>query len=288
MKDNTPTRIIIVTGLSGAGKSVALRALEDSGFFCIDNFPLPLLKNFISMSSKNHNMEKISLSIDVRERQLLKDAEDLIIDLKRLYPVEVVFLEAETAVLIRRFKETRRPHPLSEQTGESIEQAFELESRYLAPLRDIADRVIDTSSFTPHQLRALITETYGQTDKRGFSLNLISFGYKFGIPQHIDLLFDVRFLKNPHFVPELREHTGLEKEVVDYIKTDPRTDKLLSYLKELLSFLIKEYIDEGKSSVNIAIGCTGGRHRSVAVVEELKEHLSKDLGLDVQVTHREL
>jgi UPF0042 nucleotide-binding protein len=281
-------RIIIVTGLSGAGKSVALRALEDSGYFCIDNFPLPLLRNFITMSSETQNMKDIGLSIDVREKELLKNAEDIIFEMKKNHHVEVVFLEAEPSVLIRRFKETRRPHPLSEQTGESVEDALRLETEYLSTLRNIADRVIDTSSFTPHQLRSLITEIYGATGKKRFTIMLISFGYKFGIPQNIDLLFDVRFLKNPHFVPELRVHTGLEQSVLNYIKSDPRTDELLEHLRKLLAFLIKEYITEGKSSVNIGIGCTGGRHRSVAIVEEIKKYLSNELGLDVQVIHREL
>lgn len=288
MKNDIKKRIIIVTGLSGAGKSVALRALEDSGYFCIDNFPLPLLKNFISLSSETQNMKNIGLSIDVRERELLKDAEDIISDMKKKHHVEVVFLEAEPSVLIRRFKETRRPHPLSEQTESGVEEALRLETEYLRPLRDIADRVLDTSSFTPHQLRAIITETYGAMDRKRFSVNMISFGFKFGIPQNIDLLFDVRFLKNPHFEPQLRDRTGLEKPVVDYIKSDPRTDELLEHLRKLLGFLIKEYIKEGKSSVNIGIGCTGGRHRSVAIAEEIKQYLSNALNIDVQVIHREI
>ncbi len=288
MAEDLKKRIIIVTGLSGAGKSVALRALEDSGYFCIDNFPLPLLKNFITLSGETQNMKNIGLSIDVREKELLKDAEKIISEMKMLHHVEVVFLEAEPSVLLRRFKETRRPHPLSEQTDMDVEEALRLETEYLNPLREIADRVIDTSSYTPHQLRALITETYGDTSEKSFSINLISFGFKFGIPQNIDLLFDVRFLKNPHFVPELRDYTGLDKRVLDYIKTDPRTDELLEHLRRLLGFLIKEYIKEGKSSVNIGVGCTGGRHRSVAMVEEIKKYLNQELNLNVQVTHREL
>ncbi len=267
---------------------MALRALEDAGYFCIDNFPIPLLKNFITMSASEHEIKNIGLSVDVREKGLLDGVEDLILELKKKNRVEVIFLEAEPSVLIRRFKETRRPHPLSTEMGESIEEALKLEADLLTPLRSIADRVIDTSSFTPHQLRALITELYGSTDRKRFTVTLISFGYKFGIPQQLDLLFDVRFLKNPHFVPELRDHTGLEAPVKEYIMSDPRTDQLLEMLKSLLGFLIKEYINEGKSSVNIGIGCTGGRHRSPAIVEDIKSFLQQNFNLDVQVIHREL
>ena len=285
---HNPTRIIVVTGLSGAGKTVALRALEDVDFFCIDNFPLQLLKNFISLSTSGNAIKKVAIGVDVREKSFLEGIEGSITSLKRDYNVEVIFLEAEGTVLIRRFKETRRPHPLSATSGGDIQRALELEAEYLAPLRNISDRVIDTSSYTPHQLRSLIMETYGTDIKSRMGINLISFGYKFGIPQQVDILFDIRFLPNPHFVAELRDLNGLDQPVKEYVMENPVTKTLLEKLEDLIPFLITEYLKEGKSCLTIGVGCTGGKHRSPAIAEELKKYLSSIFDLEIRVVHREL
>ncbi len=280
--------VIIVTGLSGAGKTVALRALEDSGYFCIDNFPIFLLRDLLNLSTKDEAIERIATGVDVREKGFLKGIEDVIQSIKKHFRVEVLFLEAEQSVLLRRFKETRRPHPLLRDSDDDIQKAMQKEYEMLKPLRDMADRVIDTSSLTPHQLRSIVMGLYGDIDTDTMSINLISFGYKFGVPQNIDLLFDVRFLPNPHYEPDLRPLTGLDQPVKEYVMNDPMTEEVMRKLKDLLKTLMQGYIKEGKSVVNIGFGCTGGRHRSPVIVEEIRSFMEKELNLKPKVIHREI
>jgi UPF0042 nucleotide-binding protein len=278
--------IIILTGLSGAGKTVALRALEDCGYFCTDNLPPQLINDFIDITSSK-DIRMIAIGIDIREKGFLSEIGGIIANLKKRQHIEIVFLESERDVIVRRFKETRRPHPLGKQHGFDIEKSFENEITILAPLRDLADRVIDTSPFTPHQLRDMIKSIYGGPEADRLNVILTSFGFKFGVPQSADLVFDVRFLPNPHFVPELKDLTGMDNKVLDYVKKDGTSDIFIDKVKEVMDFLIPLYIKEGKSSLNICIGCTGGRHRSVAIIEELKAHFDH-YPIHLETVHREL
>ncbi len=280
-------QIIIITGLSGAGKTVALRALEDVGFFCVDNFPIVLLHDLLNISSKDESVNRVAIGVDVREKAFLKDIYKLVDSLKNTFHIEIIFLEAEQSVLIRRYKETRRPHPLQSE-GLGIEEAMKKEMELLSSLRELADRVVDTSSLTPHQLRALIMEMYGGKTNRELFINLISFGYKFGIPQNVDLLFDVRFLPNPYFVQDLKDLTGLDSRVKEYVLKDSFSEEVIDRLKDLLKTFIRGYIKEGKSLVNIGIGCTGGRHRSPVIVEEMVSFIEKEFKIKPQVIHRDI
>jgi UPF0042 nucleotide-binding protein len=276
--------IVIITGLSGSGKTVALRALEDSDFYCVDNLPIALIDSFVSEVSKDREIKKIGIGIDIREKGFLSEINTVLKILRDKYRTEILFLEAERDVLIRRFKETRRPHPL----GWNIEEAIQTEKGRLAPLREAADRIVDTSSFTPHQLRQFITSLYKiQTGKKAMTVVLISFGFKLGTPQNIDLLFDARFLPNPNFVPELKLLKGTDKAVSDYVFKSRTAKAYVKKIKEFIDFLIPLYIKEGRSYLTIGIGCTGGNHRSPAIVEKLKGYIKKH-PIDLSIVHRDL
>jgi UPF0042 nucleotide-binding protein len=276
--------IVIITGLSGSGKTVALRALEDSDFYCVDNLPIALIDSFVSEASKDREIKKIGIGIDIREKGFLSEINSVIKILRDKYRTEILFLEAERDVLIRRFKETRRPHPL----GWNIEEAIQTEKGRLAPLREAADRIVDTSSFTPHQLRQFITSLYKiQTGKKAMTVVLISFGFKLGTPQNIDLLFDARFLPNPNFVPELKSLKGTDKAISDYVFKYQTAKAYVKKIKEFIDFLIPLYIKEGRSYLTIGIGCTGGNHRSPAIVEKLKGYIRKH-PIDLSIVHRDL
>ena len=276
--------IVIITGLSGSGKTVALRALEDSDFYCVDNLPVALIDSFVSEVSKDREIKKIGIGIDIREKGFLSDVNGVLKILRDKYRTEILFLEAERDVLIRRFKETRRPHPL----GWNIEEAIQTEKGRLAPLREAADRIVDTSSFTPHQLRQFITSLYKiETGKKAMTVVLISFGFKLGTPQNIDLLFDARFLPNPYFVPELKLMKGTDKAVSDYVFKSRTAKAYVKKIKEFIDFLIPLYIKEGRSYLTIGIGCTGGNHRSPAIVKKLKGYIKKH-PIDLSIVHRDL
>ncbi|MEK7741811.1 MAG: RNase adapter RapZ [Nitrospirota bacterium] len=279
--------IVIITGLSGSGKTVALRALEDSGFFCVDNLPVTLINLFVSRLPKKGNITKIGVGIDIREQAFLSSMNSALRLLKKKYRTEIVFLEAEKGVLVRRFKETRRPHPLSSGSA-NLDASIEKEKEMLLPLRKEADRIIDTSSYTPHQLRHQITSLYSNTRKsNAMSLTFISFGYKFGVPQNIDLLFDVRFIPNPNFIPELKELRGIDPPVKKFIFGKPQTKEFIKRLKGLLDFLIPLYIKEGKAYLTVGIGCTGGRHRSPAITEKIAALIKKH-PVEISAIHRDL
>ena len=276
--------IVIITGLSGSGKTIALRALEDSGFFCIDNLPVALIDLFVSIVSKDRELKKIGIGIDIREKGFLSEIGNVLKTLRNKYRTEILFLEAEKDILLRRFKETRRPHPL----GGNIEDAIQIEKERLSLLKEEADRIVDTSSYTPHQLRQFVTSLYrGQKGKKLMTVVLISFGFKFGAPQNIDLLFDVRFLPNPNFVPELKALKGTDKRVSDYVLKKQVTKAFLHKMKELIDFLIPLYIKEGRSYLTIGIGCTGGNYRSPAIVEKLQGYLKKH-PIDLSIVHRDI
>jgi len=286
---NSRPAIVIVSGLSGSGKTVALRALEDSGFFCVDNLPLTLIDSFITQLTQKGDIKRIGIGIDIREQAFLSNIDSALLPLRGKYKIEIIFLEAEKGVLIRRFKETRRPHPLSSASGSAdIEKFISQEKKMLMPLRREAGRIIDTSSYTPHQLRHFITSLYSSAAKtRAMSLTLMSFGYKFGVPQNIDLLFDVRFIPNPHFIPELKELSGIDMPIKKFIFEKSQTKEFMKKLKGLLDFLIPLYIKEGKTYLTIGIGCTGGKHRSPAITEKIVT-LIKNQPVDINVIHRDL
>lgn len=280
--------ITIISGLSGSGKTVALRALEDIGFFCADNIPPVLIDSFVSTIAGKGGHKGVVIGIDIREKEFLWSMDPVIKELRKKYNVEIVFLDAEPKVLLRRFKETRRPHPLKPGDTTNLEEAITREMELLKPLRDSADRIIDTSSFSPHQLRKHISSLleFG-TGSCPLTLTIISFGYKYGIPQSADLIMDVRFLPNPHFVPELRELTGADEPVKEFVKGNPETTGFIERFGDLLDYLIPLYLKEGKSYLTLGIGCTGGRHRSPVIVEMVAALLKKH-PVGIEVVHRDM
>ncbi|NJD57375.1 MAG: RNase adapter RapZ [Nitrospirae bacterium] len=278
------SRILIVSGLSGAGKTVALRAVEDSGFYCVDNIPVSLIASLIEKISHQHHAAHIAIGIDIREKEFLGDFRHSIAELRKVFPVDVLFLEAEPSVLIRRFKETRRPHPL----GGTIDHALQNEKRMLSVLKNSADRVIDTSALSPHDLRKLVVSFYApRSVHKDLAVSLISFGFKYGIPQNIDLLFDVRFLPNPYFIPSLKNLDGTDTEVSQFVFSHAVTRQFVKKIRDLLAFLIPQYIQEGKTYISIAFGCTGGKHRSPAIVEKIAKSLPGDT-IERHIIHRDL
>lgn len=289
MPESDNLRTVILSGLSGAGKTVALRALEDIGYFCIDNLPVKLIDDFLSSIRSEEGIQKIAIVIDIREKRFFADIYNILSILRQKYKIEIFFLEAERDVMIRRYKETRRPHPLMSTDNKSIEEAIEKERRLLLPIRDAADRIIDTSNYTPHQLRHLIMSEFGLTNKsNGLNISLISFGYKFGIPQNLDLLFDVRFLPNPYFVSELKDLRGVDEPVRNFVLNKDETKDFLILLNNMIDFLIPQFTNEGRSSLIIGIGCTGGRHRSPVIVQEVSKYISKKYGINPSIIHRDI
>ncbi|MBI5137655.1 MAG: RNase adapter RapZ [Nitrospirae bacterium] len=266
---------LILTGTSGAGKSHALNFLEDIGFFCVDNLPLGLLTQFADLCARSSPpLSQVALVIDVRERASLDASGTLIQSLRGAgHRVETLFFDADDAVLIRRFSETRRPHPLSPDG--SVSEGLAKERRRLEPLRNTADRRVDTSAYSVHDLKAYLQRHYGGAeDAKQLTISLVAFGFKFGVPLEADLLFDVRFLANPHFVPELKPKTGESDDVRDYVMADPRSEGVIRRINDLLAFTIPEYEHEGRNYLTIGVGCTGGKHRSVVVARALAERLT--------------
>jgi UPF0042 nucleotide-binding protein len=285
----TALQVVIVTGLSGSGKSTAIRVLEDLGFYCIDNLPVVLTPKFIELcQNSEEEITRVALGIDLRERAFLADYPAVLEDIRRAgHNVEILYLDAADDVLVRRFSETRRPHPLAE--GTNVAAGIQREREKLAGLKEMADRIIDTSAFTTHQLRdelrgLLGVVTGGEEAMRVF---LVSFGYKYGLPSDTDMVLDVRFLPNPFFVDELRALDGTDSAVAQYVLRRNETERFLERVTALLDFTLPLYEREGKRYLTIGIGCTGGRHRSVAIVDELERRLGGQ-GYPVKVQHRDV
>jgi UPF0042 nucleotide-binding protein len=257
--------------------------VEDQNFFCVDNLPVSLIGDLITRTS-DYRYGNIAIGIDIREKEFLSGIDRVLRSIRNTCRLEILFLEAETDVIIRRFKETRRPHPL----GGDLPKAIESERESLAVLRQYADRVIDTSPFSPHQLRRFLSSLYfAKEGRKDLTVSIMSFGFKFGVPQNIDLLFDVRFLPNPNFVLSLKPLNGTNKQVADFVFSHRETGEFMKKIRDLIRFLLPLYKKEGRSYLAIAVGCTGGNHRSPAIVEELAKEIRRS-SIDLEVVHREL
>ena len=283
--------IVVVTGMSGAGRTTALHVLEDLGYFCIDNLPTPLLAQTVALCSGQNGQSRIGIGMDVRVRAFLDEADDEITRLKaRGEPFTVIFLDAEDSVLVRRYSESRRPHPLSSDAPSSdLLSLIRAERERLLDLRERADRVIDTSHLNTHEFRRLLVDVFAGAGAPRMTTRIMSFGFKYGIPVEADLMFDLRFLPNPHFVPALRPKTGLDEDVAAYVLERPEARDMLGELEHLLLPLLPRYAKEGKVVLTVAIGCTGGRHRSVAIAEALARRVREGGAPgEVHVTHRDI
>jgi len=281
-------RVVIVTGLSGSGKSTAIHVLEDLGFYCIDNLPVTLLPRFLELcESSDKPISRVALGIDLRERVSLRQYPEVLAELRsRGQRVEILYLEAADEVLLRRFSETRRPHPAAD--GGSIAQGIRTERERLTGLRELADQIIDTSASTVHDLREQLRQLLASAPAHTTLLVAVeSFGYKYGVPTDADVMFDVRFLPNPFFLEEFRAKSGVEPEVAAFVLQRPEAERFLDQVSALLESTLPLYVREGKSYLTLAVGCTGGRHRSVAVAEELGRRL-RAWGYTVHVRHRDL
>src|SRR5256712_3664898 len=277
--------LVIITGMSGSGKASVLKAFEDLGYYCVDNLPVGLIPRFAELVGQSSEIERTALVVAVGEGTQLEALPAIVKSVKRMLPTKSIFLEADEAILLRRYSETRRPHPLGTDTP--VKASLIAERRHLRPIRAIADLVIDTSRFNVHELRAYITERFHkqETDKN-ILVSCVSFGFKHGVPEDADLLFDVRFLPNPHFVPEFRPLTGRHPKVARYIRSFPQTREFIERISELLVYLLPHYIREGKSYLTISFGCTGGQHRSVMISEELSRSM-RNQGYRVQVVYHD-
>ena len=283
-----PSPFIILTGLSGSGKGTFLRALEDRGYFCVDNLPVALLGKFSELVLKSEgDVHRAALVVDVREGQRLREFPVLFEELRRTDGLDpaLYFLEASNEALIRRFSETRRPHPLDANLP--VREAIQFERERLLPIREMSDQIVDTSSFSIHELRSYVDRLFDDQEDTGLLLTLVSFGFKYGIPVDSDMIFDARFLPNPYFVPELKNLTGSDTPVVNYMRSQDVTGAFLDRLGSMLDFLLPHFKREGKSYLTVGIGCTGGRHRSVMLANALAASLT-DTGLKTKVTHRDV
>jgi UPF0042 nucleotide-binding protein len=278
--------LVIVTGISGAGKASALKAFEDLGYHAVDNLPLELLPDFAKLVGNSAEFESAAIVVDVREGQTLDQLPEILIQVKKFLSTRVVFLDAQDAVLVRRYSETRRPHPLSR--SETVSRSIVEERQLLDPIRNVADTLIDTSNFNVHELRAHIQSRFGHDDRSTQLLvSCLSFGFKNGVPLDADMVFDVRFLPNPHFVPEFRKKNGLDPKVAAYVRGFPQTTEFLDRVTDLMLYLLPHYVEEGKSYLTVAFGCTGGQHRSVMMAEEIGNRL-KAAGYRVKALHRDI
>ncbi len=278
--------LVIVTGISGAGKASALKDFEDLGYHAVDNLPLELLPDFAGLVRKSTEIECAVIVVDVREGQTLDQLPDILKRVKKQLPTRVVFLDAQDAVLVRRYSETRRPHPL--RGSETVWRSIVEERQMLDPVRNLADTLIDTSNFNVHELRAHIQARFGHQDQtKQLLVSCLSFGFKNGVPLDADMVFDVRFLPNPHFVPEFRKLTGLDPKVAAYVRGFPQSREFLDRVTELMLYLLPHYVEEGKSYLTVAFGCTGGQHRSVMMAEEISKRLKK-AGYQAKALHRDI
>lgn len=278
--------LVIITGMSGAGKTVAVQSFEDLGYFCIDNMPPTLLPTFWELVKESGKISRIALVIDLRSRDFFKEVDSLIatLDNTQLVTTRIIFLDSSDSVLVSRYKETRRNHPLAPDGR--VSEGIAKERELLMDLRTRAQIIIDTSDISPRQLRERLIKDFATKDYQTFHVEVMSFGFKYGVPIDADIIWDVRFLPNPHYIPELRPQTGMDAPVYDYVMKQPETQSFYSKLIDVIEFCLPGYKKEGKSSVTIAIGCTGGKHRSVAIAERIANHLKTD-NYAVNISHRD-
>ena len=278
--------LVIITGMSGAGKTVAVQSFEDLGYFCIDNMPPTLLPTFWELVKESGKISRIALVIDLRSRDFFKEVDSLIatLDNTQLVTTRIIFLDSSDSVLVSRYKETRRNHPLAPDGR--VSEGIAKERELLMDLRTRAQIIIDTSDISPRQLRERLIKDFATKDYQTFHVEVMSFGFKYGVPIDADIIWDVRFLPNPHYIPELRPQTGMDAPVYDYVMKQRETQAFYSKLIDVIEFCLPGYKKEGKSSVTIAIGCTGGKHRSVAIAERIANHLKTD-NYAVNISHRD-
>ncbi len=282
-------KFVILTGMSGAGKSTAIKMMEDIGFYCVDNLPIPLLEKFVELSGQeNAELQKVAVGIDIRNGQALGELREELDKIRgRGITYEILFLDAEDSVLVKRYKETRRNHPLA--GGERVDRGIAAERRRVAFLKENADYIIDTSRLLTRELKAELDKIFVQNqDYKNLFITVLSFGFKYGIPADSDLVFDVRFLPNPYYVEGLRAKTGNDAEIKEYVLQFPEAHEFLGKLTDMLNFLIPNYIAEGKNQLVISIGCTGGKHRSVTLANELYKSLSDRTGFGLKIEHRDI
>jgi UPF0042 nucleotide-binding protein len=278
--------LVAITGLSGSGKASVLKALEDLGYYSVDNLPVELIPKFAELIRDNPAVQAAALVVDIREGTGLKRFPEVFARLRRLVDAKLIFLEADAEVIQRRFSETRRPHPLG--TARSVIKSIASERAQLAPIRAVADLIINTSKFTVHELREFIGERFrGRRGESDIMIYVTSFGYRNGVPLDSDLVFDVRFLPNPNYIPRFKNLTGKNPAVARYIRSFPQTTEFISRISDLLIYLLPHYIREGKSYLTIAFGCTGGQHRSVMIADEIRSSLAK-AGFKSKVGHRDI
>jgi UPF0042 nucleotide-binding protein len=278
--------LVILTGLSGSGKLSALKAFEDLGYYSVDNLPLELVPRFADLVRQSAEIERAALVVDVREGMRLDEFPTILKSVRKVLPTRVVFLEASEEALIQRFSETRRPHPMGR--SDTVVKSIRAERKRLDPIRNVADIVLDTTKFNVHDLRARINSQFEREESdQSLMISSNSFGFKNGVPTEADLVFDVRFLPNPHFVPEFRKLTGKDPKVAKYVRQFPQTKEFLNKTADLLKFLLPHYIKEGKSYLTVAFGCTGGQHRSVFIAEEMRKRLMEE-GYRVKTGHRDM
>jgi UPF0042 nucleotide-binding protein len=297
-KDNSPVssngkanakqakELVILTGISGAGKATALKTFEDLDYRAVDNLPLELLQEFAGLVAKSPEIERAAVVVDIREGQTFDRLPDIVKRIKQVLRTRVVFLDAQDGVLVRRYSETRRPHPL--KRSETVSRSIVEERQLLDAVRNVADTLIDTSTFNVHELRAHLLKRFGREEETNQLLvSCLSFGFKNGVPLDADLVFDVRFLPNPHFVPEFQAKTGKDPKVAAFVRSFPQTAEFLGKVTDLMLYLLPHYIKEGKSYLTVGFGCTGGQHRSVMMAEEMAKRLTK-AGYQVKAVHRDI
>jgi UPF0042 nucleotide-binding protein len=278
--------LVVITGLSGAGMVTVLKSLEDLGYYAVDHLPIDLISKFGDLIQDSPTIRRAALLVDIREREGLERFPGILKRLRGAFPTSLLFLEADDDTLVRRFSETRRPHPLG--ASDSVLRSIRRERKRLAPIRALADHTINTSKLNVHELRELVAQKFtGTREESKIQVYVTSFGYRYGVPADSDLVFDVRFLPNPNYIPQFKKLSGRHPSVARYIRSFPQTAEFIEKISELLVYLLPHYIREGKSYLTIAFGCTGGRHRSVMIAGEIRKRLARS-GFRVRSTHRDI